>query len=133
MTPYKRKYDKAYAKVLLRIATQELETVLALAAKPVGRPETTCFLAQQVVEKALKAVICHFEKPVPLIHDISGLLACLPDSCDRPPSDSALVGLSEYATVRRYEEGPYQLSQAEVTRTAKVAEEIVAWARDKID
>lgn len=83
MTPFRRKYEKEYAITLFNFAGLELETVKALVAHPAGRPETTCFLAQQVIEKCLKAVICHFELPVPLINDLGGLLAVLPDVAGR--------------------------------------------------
>ncbi|MEZ4749315.1 MAG: HEPN domain-containing protein [Bdellovibrionota bacterium] len=128
MTPFKRKYDPKYAQVLLRIAAAELETVKSMLAHPAGRPEATCFLAQQVVEKALKAVICHFGKAVPLIHDISGLLAAVPDEAGRPPNDTHLTSLTEFATVRRYEEGAYRLSSEDVAAVVSSAENVVQWA-----
>ena len=51
----KRLFNKEYAKELLRIAQGDGESASALFKAKVGRPENIVFLAQQSVEKSIKA------------------------------------------------------------------------------
>ena len=77
MTPFSKKFHPAYGKVLLRIAEADLATAKVLAEHPGGRPENTCYLIQQAIEKALKGVICFSGLPVRTTDDLAALLLLL--------------------------------------------------------
>ncbi len=129
MTPSSKRYDPAYAHSLIKIAEGDLKSAMVLAAAKEGRPENICFIAQQTVEKAIKAVLCHLGQNVPLTHDLAALLSVLPNDIVQPNSGGAAEGLSEYATVRRYEEGFVKLTTAEISAALKLAEIFLNWAK----
>ena len=91
MTPLSKKFSKAYAKELVKVAEGDLVTAKVLIDHPGGRPENVFFLLQQAVEKAIKAVLCHHEKPVPLSHDISALISILPSNLASIPDQKAIT------------------------------------------
>lgn len=130
MTPLVRRFARAYARQLIEIAEKDLHSARVLGKDTSGRKETTIFMVQQAVEKSLKAVICHMGKPVPMIHDISGLLVALPLEVLRPPEEEGLDGLTEFATVRRYEEGFAELSSQEIDQIICVGDRVVSWAKE---
>lgn len=132
MTPLKKKFSKAYAKELLKVAEGDLKTAAILVAHPGGRPENTFFLIQQAIEKAIKAVLCHHELAVPLTHDLAALLAMLPDAVSGPPAEKSLLVLTEFASIRRYEEGKYEYSLQETNEAYRTGENVLAWARKHI-
>ena len=131
-TPTSKKFNKAYARVLLRIAEEDLTTANILVKHPEGRPENTCFIIQQAVEKAIKAVLCHYELNIPLTHDIGALLSVLPDKVPKPPDAAALLGLSEFATIRRYEEGHFVITHDEIKDNYELAVNVIQWAKTLI-
>lgn len=132
MTPSSKKFTKEYAKELLSIAGGDLRTAKVLIDHPLGRPENTFFVIQQVVEKSLKAVLCHSNIAIPLTHDIGALLAMLPESCPRPPDERPLIGLTEFASIRRYEEGKYEFTTEEFKATYQIAEGLLKWASQRV-
>lgn len=69
MRPSERLFKPGYALTLLRLADDELVAAESLGPTKV-RPETILFHVQQAVEKALKAVLCHVRKPIPMTPEI---------------------------------------------------------------
>ena len=129
MSPFKKKFAKKYAKELLSVAVGDLRTARVLLDHPEGRPENTFFHVHQVVEKSIKAVLCHKGEPVPLIHDLAALMSMLPDAVPTPPDAKALTLLTEFASVRRYEEGNYEYTAQEGEAIYKSALELLKWAQ----
>ena len=129
MTPLKKKFSKRYAKELFSVAEGDLRTAKVLVDHPEGRTENTFFMIQQVVEKAIKAVLCHCGIAVPLSHDLAGLMASLPDAVKPPPSPQVLLTLTEFASIRRYEEGAYEYSAEEIHSAYQAATNVLHWAQ----
>jgi HEPN domain-containing protein len=65
--------------------------------------DLVCFLAQQSVEKYLKALLCENSVPFPKTHDLNELTALLPERLDCPKSFGATISrLDRYAVEFRY-------------------------------
>jgi HEPN domain-containing protein len=124
----RQKYLKIYAPELLRIAKSDLESAKILNAASNSRPETTVFHVQQAIEKSIKAVTCHLEIPILLIHDIGALLGCLPQD-KLPPYDYDLTKFNDYAGILRYEEGKAVLDPCDVEAAIGVGLKIIEWAQ----
>jgi len=123
----KQLFPKEYARELLRIAKGDLESAAELSLAKTGRPENIVFLAQQSVEKSIKAVLVHLQIAFPLVHDLGILIALLPDD-KAPPGGFSLTELNPFASVRRYEEGRLPLTQVEIKTALEVARRTEAWA-----
>jgi HEPN domain-containing protein len=123
-----QKFKKEYAHELLRIAEGDLETTKILFAATTGRKENTCFNAQQVIEKSIKAVLCYHEIPVPFTHNLDILMDRLPNHLQLTEAEG-INELSEYATIRRYEEGTFELDHDDLLTAVKLAETTLIWAR----
>lgn len=132
MTPRKSEkiFPKSYTQELLRIAEADLESGRILAQHG-ARKENAVYHAQQAIEKALKAVLCWKEIPVPLVHDAGILVAKMPQELT-PPGGYDLSDLTPYATVKRYQEGFLELSSAEFEAVFKLAAEVLLWAKAQI-
>jgi HEPN domain-containing protein len=131
-TSQKRKFKKEYAKDLLKIAEGDLKSSLVLSRSQDGRPENILFLAQQSVEKAIKALLVHQEIAFPLVHDLGILVALLPDPLI-PPGGFDLIQLNPYASVRRCEEGALPLTSEEIHIALDMAEQVLVWVREKVE
>jgi HEPN domain-containing protein len=127
----KQLFNKNYASELLGIAKGDLTSAEALCKANSGRPENVVFLAQQSVEKAVKAALIHLEISFPLVHDLGILVALLPDD-KAPPHGFSLAELNPFASVRRYEEGPIPLSEEEIKGAIDVARSVIHWADNLI-
>jgi HEPN domain-containing protein len=65
--------------------------------------DLVCFLAQQSVEKYLKALLCENSVPFPKTHDLNELAALLPKHLAFPESFNAMISsLDRYAVEFRY-------------------------------
>ena len=65
--------------------------------------DLVCFLAQQSVEKYLKASLCENSIPFPKTHDLNELTALLPENLNFPESfRSTVSSLDRYAVEFRY-------------------------------
>ncbi len=125
-------FKRGYALELLNIAAGDLASAEVLAAMPLkGRKENTCYTAQQSIEKSLKAVICAQGTPVPLTHSIEFLLDKITGT--PPPHDEALVDLTDYATIKRYQEGNEVITDDDISATIDAARDVLAWARLEVD
>lgn len=122
-----RKFNKKYAEELLSIAFQDLETAKALLPVKGVRKENILFHIEQSVEKGMKAVLCKLEIAVPLVHELSIILDKIPEKL-MPPRSDEISDLTQFATIRRYEEGKSEFSDGEVRDTYALAEEILSWA-----
>ena len=131
MAPNERKFQKSYAPELLRLAEADLKVAQVLASASGVRGESTLFAVQQAVEKAIKAVLCHEERAIPLTHDIYAILQKL-DQAHLPPGDYALNDLTPYATVRRYEEGIFVISPEEIQTAIDAGSAVLIWAKKRI-
>lgn len=126
-----QKFKKEYANELIGIAIGDLETAKILLAAPNGRKENVCFAAQQVVEKSIKAVLCFHEIPVPFTHNLDILMDRLPAHLQMQGAED-LNELTEYATIRRYEEGTFLLDQEDLKTAVSLAELTISWAKKNI-
>jgi len=128
MNPKGKLYRPEYAKELLRIAAGDLASANGLATINAGRPENICYLGQQCVEKALKAVLCHLGKLIVHTHDLDSLVSHLPAD-QIPPNAHQLGALTEYSMIRRYEEGYEILEPQDIKLALQLAAEVLAWAK----
>ncbi len=132
MTPRSERFFSAdYAKELLAIAQGDLESAKGLWQLLAGRRENICYHAQQSIEKSIKAVICWRGQAVPLAHDINLIKARLPDG-DQPPIPEDLSELTQFATIRRYEQGPFELDEEDIRSIISLAEKTLRWAYERI-
>lgn len=126
-----RLYQKSYAPELLRIATGDLESAKVLRAATTGRRENVLFLAQQAIEKALKALLCARGIAVPLVHELAVVLDRFPQDAPVPRADE-MVDLTQFATIRRYEEGKATWTEEEIEAVLQLASETLDWVRQQI-
>lgn len=135
MTPRKteRLFAPGYAAELLRIAEGDLATAQFLLGgfDNAIRQENLFYMAQQAIEKALKAALCHSGKPVPLVHEIGALIAKLPQEA-QPPFGYELGQLNEFASSRRYEEGRLVLTKEEAQDVLVTTRAVLDWAREYV-
>ena len=132
MTPKsERIYRPEYARELIAIAEGDLDSAKGLRKINEGRPEDICCLAQQCVEKSLKAVFCSNGKAVPLVHDLDVLIAKLPAEL-QPPEFGTLGELSLYASVRRHEEGVVVLGDDDLDAAIATGILFLEWAKTQV-
>jgi HEPN domain-containing protein len=124
-------FKPAYARELLGIAEGDFETLEVLVRAAKGRPENACFMAQQVIEKCIKAVLISRGLAIPFTHNLEILLDRLDDS-DLPPEAVVIPDLTEYASIRRYEEGVIALDSEDLKSALKLAESTLVWARSLV-
>ena len=120
-----KKFKKQYARELMSIAHADLESAFDLHNVDTKRKENIYLFAHQALAKALKAVFCWFEKPIPFIHDISALVA-LVGTIEAPPFGYDLNDLTEFAAIRRYMEGYEEYSKEEVAAVLRAVQEALA-------
>lgn len=89
------------------------------------------FLVQQSIEKALKALICFAGRPIPLTHDLLFLEDRLDDK-SKIPGNYDLGQLNDFAAIRRYERGFFDLDDSDIAAVIKVGEQIHQHAKDII-
>jgi HEPN domain-containing protein len=132
MTPQKqeRLFRKEYSVELLAIAKDDFRTAQFLFRgfkSAEIRAENLFYACQQSIEKALKSVLCHYEIPIPLVHDLGILVAKLP-AISNPQFGYEIDSLSEFAGVRRYELGKVDLSVEEAEEVLQLNEFVLNWA-----
>ena len=126
-----QKYKTSYAPVLLRIAGEDFETLEIIFRAKGGRKENICFMAQQVNEKYLKALLVYSSVHVPFTHNIELLLSLL-DPQFHPPLSASLDALTEYATIRRYEEGYAELDDSDLQAAYEAARSTLEFCKSCI-
>jgi HEPN domain-containing protein len=85
----------------LRYAQEDLDSAETLARSD-GYPRQICWLSQQCVEKALKAVLVLLQIDFPRTHDLDVLLNLIPEDWTVKAEHSSLAELSEWAVEARY-------------------------------
>lgn len=129
--PNYKVFKKEYAVKLFRIAENDLYAAEFLLNAPKCRPELIIYQAQQAVEKLIKAVLVHQEKPMLLTHDIELLMADLdPDDIQSLPEGAG--ELTQYATIKRYTEGDEVLSSKDILAAIEVGKIFLNWAKTKL-
>jgi HEPN domain-containing protein len=130
-----RRFERKYARTLLRIAERDLSSG-HYASRGIDsgevRPENVLFLYQQSAEKLLKAVLCHLEIPIPLVHDLGVLLAKLPRNT-QPEVGYEINSLNDYAGVWRYEEASLVYEPEDLEEAYQLCNDLMAWARAIIE
>ena len=102
--------------------------VLARIDRPKEVPsEYLCFHAQQAVEKALKALLVYFGRPVPRIHNLAALMTELSQFIDIPPNVKTAAGLTVYAVVSRYPGDFVPIEEDEYREAVGWAEDVLEW------
>ncbi len=131
MGPNEKLFKKEYAHELFKIAENDWLTAVVLSKNLDIRKETTLFNVEQSVEKSLKAVLCYLQVPIPFTHDIYAIMQKF-DINDLPPGGYSLHDLTPFASIRRYEEGKYILTDEEVSQALQAAKLVLDWARRKL-
>ena len=124
-------FSKKYAHELLSIAHLDVASARDLQAAKTQRVENIFLLAQQGLEKGLKAVLCWNDQPVPFLHDI-GVLVTLVTQLIAPPFEYELNELTEFATIRRYHEGHEEFSDVEIEEILSQVELALQWCRSQL-
>lgn len=125
--PGERLFDKDYARTLLEIAAEDLDSARGLHQSGMGRKENIVYLAQQAIGKAIKAVLCHSGIAVPLVHDLGALIAKLPAN-EAPPHGYDLLRFNDFAGILRYERGHSKLSREDLESALAAGQDVVTWA-----
>jgi HEPN domain-containing protein len=130
MSPSKQemRFAPEYAAELLRIAEGDHATAVALKNASGIRIENAFYMAQQAIEKALKAVLITLNLPVPLVHDLGILLARIPAEYE-PPFGYELSELNQYAAMRRYQEGYWTPTLEEFAIVLDKTRQMLDWAQ----
>lgn len=134
MSPHKQEklFLQKYAFELIKIAQGDLNSAIAIGKSHNPRLENAFFMLQQTIEKGIKAVLVHNLIPVPLVHDLGVLLAKLPKNLT-PPYGYELNELNQYASIRRYEEGAYEISIDDFNEILSKTNEMLKWCRETIE
>lgn len=126
-----RLFKKEYAKELLIVAKDDLEGARALVSAQVRRQELSLFHVQQAIEKALKAYLVWTGRKVPMVHSL-GLLVDRISEAENIPYADALEELTQFATIRRYEDGVALFTSEEISQSLTTAEEVINWVETKL-
>ena len=94
--------DLHHARDLMRYALDDLRLASAAGELDEVRPRHACWLAQQAVEKALKAALTASGKRYRHTHDLGALLESLPEDWAVARQRPDLGGLTQWATMARY-------------------------------
>jgi HEPN domain-containing protein len=95
--------------------------------------EALCFHAQQAVEKAIKAVLVHFDIPVPRTHVIELIIDKAEQKVDVPKFVREAANLTPYASVTRYPGNYEPRTDADLLDAIQKAEKVVIWAKEVCD
>ena len=126
-----KKFSKHYAHELISIAEEDLASARDLQTMKTHRVENIFLLAQQSLEKGLKAVLCWNEQPIPFVHDI-GILVTLLLPVAEPPFGYELNDLSEFAAIRRYQEGNEEFSEEEIESVLLKVTNALVWCQTRL-
>ena len=124
-----QKFKKEYAHELMLVAVSDLDTARTLSNAKLKRVENIFLFVQQALEKALKAVLCWYEQPVPLIHDIGILTTKIENLGHMAPFGYDFNSLSEYATIRRYLEGKESFDTEEIDEIINQVDVALKWCQ----
>ncbi|MHB8891449.1 MAG: HEPN domain-containing protein [Candidatus Limnocylindrales bacterium] len=109
----------------LAFARGDLESATALLGT--GTPNRNVgYLAQQAVEKALKAVILLDNAPFEMTHDLTSVAAQLPADLLTPVDTADLAWLADLETSARYPDEGDMVTGDDARRAAGMADAILA-------
>lgn len=131
MSPKDRIYKREYASELLRVAQNDLLAAKALRQHQEIRGETVLLMVQQAIEKGLKSVLCQLGKSVPMTHDLYGIVERLGKD-HVPPFSEQLEELTPYATIRRYEEGRFEITEEDTSNSLLIADAVLSWCEEQL-
>lgn len=95
--------------------------------------EDYCFDAQQAAEKALKALLIHYNISFRFVHDIAELLTTLEQSdISLPEKIRSSAELSDYAVEARYPSPMEPVTEDEYCEALKIAEDVLPWEEEII-
>lgn len=127
MTPQREEAQR-----LLRLAERDREAFEILAAASDKAHAAAGFLAQQAVEKALKALLCLRDIDFPRTHDLENLFNRLADSGPMPDHSSEyLRPLTPYAVDFRYDDQVVSLLSIDEMR--EIAETILRFVARELE
>ena len=86
--------------------------------------DTICFHAQQCVEKYLKAFLVTRGTDFPKTHEITKIMALLPEGSRPDLAAEDQERLTDYATVTRYPGGYAAITLAEAERAVEIARRV---------
>jgi len=113
---------------LLAAAKRDSLAFDLLAAQPEAPKEVMFFLAQQSIEKTMKAVLSHRKVTYRKTHDLVELSALLSnDSLQRVLPEDLMIRLGPYAVEMRYMNAASPLVRVEEVTTAVAS--VLAWAQ----
>lgn len=127
--------SKHQALNLLRKAEEDLSFATSLSKDSGTTRRGVGFHAQQAVEKALKAVLMYHEIQYPFTHDIKALMKLVKKTkVPLPPNSHDFSRLTPFATVLRYEDEEWGLSERfSLDDMLGYAEMTLAWAKSTIN
>ncbi len=132
MPPARR--DPGDPKEWLRRARSNLARARADRGLPDVLYEDLCFDAQQVAEKAIKAVLVHRRVRFPKTHAISDLLTLAAGSGLVVPAEAREASfLSSYAVETRYPGEWEDVSEEEYCHAIDLAGRVLRWAQGLIE
>ena len=124
-------FDPRYAIELISIAEADLAAAYDLWHAKTNRKENIFLMAQQGLEKALKAVLCAASRPVPFVHDIAAFVTLVSQVAE-PPFGHDLNELTEFATVRRCYEGWEPFSDEEISAVLETTKAAIRWCASQV-
>jgi HEPN domain-containing protein len=115
---------KAVAREWLAKADNDLRSAAYLLKMKDGPTDTTCFHAQQCVEKCPKALLVAQATEFRKTHDLAELIALLPSHLHAVLDAKEQDELTEYAAVTRYPGNYEPISLSEARQAVKVARRV---------
>lgn len=108
----------------LAYARSDLAAAKALLANPEHYPRQVCYLAQQAVEKALKAALIREQIDFPFSHDLDRLRNLLPETWRVKVAFPDLAEMTIWAIEARYPADMPEVFHIDAIRAVRTAEEL---------
>ena len=115
----------------LDIAENDLQAGYVLWGDLLVRRETVLLMVQQSLEKSLKSVLCAIGKPIPVTYERYLLVERL-SPAHVPPYAFELDDLTPYASIRRYEEGKFKVTEEDIRLAFEMAKQVIEWCEQKV-
>lgn len=108
----------------LRYAEEDLTTAETFLGHPHVPPRQSCWLAQQAVEKALKAALIFLQIDFRRTHDLVELRDMFPESWQLKKTHPNLSNLTKWVVEARYPEKIQDATEAEASEAVKQARSV---------
>jgi len=120
------------AKVLLRAAERDYKTFSILRGNPEAPLASTCFHAQQYVEKVMKAVLVTHGAVFRPTHDLEKLAEMLADhGIDMPLPRDRILKLNPFAVTVRYDD--MEIETVTLAEAGTTVEAVRLWANELVE